>query len=51
MWSPLACILPMQFEPGYGTQGSGTSFSCPVISGLCASLMQAVPDASRLQRS
>jgi len=29
-----------------GTDGSGTSFSCPVISGLCASLMQAVPSAS-----
>ncbi len=38
--------LPMQFEPGVWHTGSGTSFSCPVISGLCASLMQAVPEAS-----
>ena len=39
-------LLPMQFEPGLWHKGSGTSFSCPVISGLSASLMQAVPDAS-----
>jgi len=38
--------LPIQFEPGVWHTGSGTSFSCPVISGLCASLMQAVPEAS-----
>ena len=38
--------LPLQFEPGKWHTGSGTSFSCPVISGLCASLMQAVPDAT-----
>lgn len=39
-------LLPMQFEPGLWHKGSGTSFSCPVISGLCASLMQAVPSSS-----
>lgn len=39
-------LLPMQSEPGQWRKGSGTSFSCPVISGLCASLMQAVPLAS-----
>jgi hypothetical protein len=38
--------LPMQFEPEVWHTGSGTSFSCPVISGLCASLMQAVPEAA-----
>ncbi len=38
--------LPIQFEPGAWHTGSGTSFSCPVISGLCASLMQAVEEAS-----
>ncbi len=38
--------LPIQFEPGAWHTGSGTSFSCPVISGLCASLMQAVPESS-----
>jgi subtilisin family serine protease len=38
--------LPLQYEPGKWQTGSGTSFSCPVISGLCASLMQAVPGAT-----
>jgi subtilisin family serine protease len=38
--------LTIQFEPGVVHRGSGTSFSCPVISGLTASLMQAVPKAS-----
>mgnify|MGYP001127164687 FL=1 len=38
--------LPLQNEPGKWETGSGTSFSCPVISGLCASLMQAVPEAT-----
>jgi subtilisin family serine protease len=38
--------LPIQYEPGTWRTGSGTSFSCPVISGLCASLMQAVPGAT-----
>lgn len=38
--------VPIQPEPGLWYSGSGTSFSCPVISGMCASLMQAVPRAS-----
>ncbi len=38
--------LNIQFEPDHLHRGSGTSFSCPVISGLTASLMQAVPKAS-----
>lgn len=38
--------LNIQFEPDLVHRGSGTSFSCPVISGLTASLMQAVPKAS-----
>ena len=38
--------LPVQFAPDTVNTGSGTSFSCPVISGLCASLMQAVPGAT-----
>ncbi len=32
--------IPIQSEPGVWYSGSGTSFSCPVVSGLCASLMQ-----------
>ncbi len=39
-------LLPMQSQPGLWYKGSGTSFSCPVISGLCATLMQAVPSSS-----
>lgn len=39
-------LIPIQFEPGMWHSGSGTSFSCPVISGLSASLMQAVPGSS-----
>ncbi len=35
----------LQTEPGMLHSGSGTSFSCPVVSGLAASLMQAVPAA------
>ncbi len=38
--------LPIQYIAGQWHTGSGTSFSCPVISGLCASLMQAVPEAT-----
>lgn len=38
--------IPIQYEPELWHSGSGTSFSCPVISGLCASLMQAIPAAS-----
>jgi hypothetical protein len=38
--------LPIQFKPDTINTGSGTSFSCPVISGLCASVMQAVPGAT-----
>jgi len=38
--------IPIQFEPEMWHSGSGTSFSCPVISGLSASLMQAVHEAS-----
>jgi subtilisin family serine protease len=38
--------LPLQYEPGKWLSGSGTSFSCPVISGLSACLMQAVPGAT-----
>jgi subtilisin family serine protease len=38
--------LNTQNYPGQVNRASGTSFSCPVISGLSASLMQAVPAAS-----
>ncbi len=39
--------VPLQRYPTPVSEaGNGTSFSCPVISGLCACLMQAVPSAS-----
>lgn len=38
--------IPIQIVPGKWHTGSGTSFSCPLISGLSASLMQAVPAAT-----
>jgi hypothetical protein len=41
--------IPIQFEPEMWHSGSGTSFSCPVVSGLSASLMQAVPEASPIE--
>ncbi|MGE5349771.1 MAG: S8 family peptidase [Actinomycetota bacterium] len=41
--------IPIQFEPWAWHSGSGTSFSCPVVSGLCASLMQGVPNATPLE--
>lgn len=36
---------PLQLAIGVVTRGNGTSFSCPVISGMAACLMQAVPQA------
>ena len=38
--------IPLQYEYGGWLAGNGTSFSCPVVSGMCASLMQAVPGAT-----
>jgi subtilisin family serine protease len=38
--------IPLQYDYGEWRAGNGTSFSCPVISGMCATLMQAVPGAT-----
>lgn len=38
--------VTIQISPGSVTRSSGTSFSCPVLSGISACLMQAVPAAS-----
>jgi subtilisin family serine protease len=38
--------IPVQYTYGNWVAGSGTSFSCPVISGMCAALMQATPGAT-----
>jgi serine protease AprX len=37
--------IPVQNDPNTITRSSGTSFSCPVLSGMSACLMQAVPKA------
>ena len=38
--------VPVQVNPLVVDRSAGTSFSCPVISGMCASIMQAVPLAT-----
>jgi serine protease AprX len=40
--------VPIQTNENTVLQANGTSFSCPILSGLCACLMQAVPKASNL---
>lgn len=40
--------VPVQISPNDFIRASGTSFSCPVISGMCACMMQAVPEATNL---
>jgi serine protease AprX len=37
--------VPVQVQESVVERSSGTSFSCPVISGMCACIMQAVPQA------
>lgn len=44
--SAMGVAVPLQTTKGYVTAGSGTSFSCPVISGMAACLMQAFPEAN-----
>ena len=38
--------IKVQINPNQLHMADGTSFSCPVISGICACIMQAVPQAS-----
>jgi subtilisin family serine protease len=38
--------VPVQMNTEIVGSANGTSFSCPVISGMCACIMQAVPDAT-----
>jgi len=40
--------VSVQISPNDFMRASGTSFSCPVISGMCACLMQAVPEATNI---
>jgi serine protease AprX len=41
----LGVSIPVQVSAGSVTRGNGTSFSCPVLTGMAASLMQAAPYA------
>jgi len=41
----LGVSVPIQVSEGSVARGNGTSFSCPVLSGMAASLMQAAPYA------
>jgi serine protease AprX len=41
----LGVSVTLQISEGTVSRGSGTSFSCPVLSGMAASLMQAAPYA------
>jgi serine protease AprX len=38
--------VPVQTQVSAVVRSNGTSFSCPVISGMCACVMQAVPEAA-----
>ncbi|HPX44082.1 MAG TPA: S8 family serine peptidase [Bacteroidales bacterium] len=40
--------IKVQISPNLLHMADGTSFSCPVISGICACIMQAVPQASNM---
>lgn len=44
--SAMGVRVPIHTSPGSVVRGNGTSFSCPVISGMAACLIQAVPEAS-----
>jgi serine protease AprX len=38
--------VPVQIQASTVVRSNGTSFSCPIISGMCACIMQAVPGAN-----
>ncbi len=42
----LGVNVPLQMSATSVTHASGTSFSCPILSGMAACLMQAVPEAN-----
>ncbi len=41
--------VPVQVSPAMIARANGTSFSCPLISGICACIMQAVPQATNME--
>jgi hypothetical protein len=44
--SAMGVAVPVQTTSGYISKSNGTSFSCPVLSGMTACLLQAVPQAT-----
>ena len=47
--SAMGVLVPLQTSAGFVSRASGTSFSCPVISGMSACLLQAVPQATNYE--
>jgi subtilisin family serine protease len=47
--STLGVSIVVQSSENQLSRSSGTSFSCPVLSGLAACLMEAVPDANNIE--
>lgn len=45
----MGVLVPLQTSTGFVSRASGTSFSCPVISGMSACLLQAVPQATNYE--
>lgn len=45
----LGVSVPVQVLASEVGRSSGTSFSCPIISGMCASILQAVPGADNFE--
>jgi subtilisin family serine protease len=45
----MGVLVPLQTSAGFFSRASGTSFSCPVISGMAACLLQAVPQATNYE--
>ena len=45
----LGVSVPVQVLASEVGRSSGTSFSCPVVSGMCACILQAVPEADNME--
>jgi serine protease AprX len=45
----LGVYTPVQTTPGFIGRANGTSFSCPILSGMAACLIQAVPLAQNIE--
>lgn len=47
----MGIAVPLQVIPSSVSAGNGTSFACPIISGMAACLLQAAPTATKVQIS